>query len=239
MTEVAPARPSSTVVLARDAKPLPELFLVRRPARAAFGAAYVFPGGVVEPGDAETGACCSGIDARAANERLGVAEGGLDYYVAAIRELFEETGVLLAATDASADALDVCRRRLNDGTLAWPDFLADHSVRLDAAALHYFSHWITPNSRPKRFTTRFFVAALPPGQVASHDPIELTGSAWYSAAAALEAGERGDIALPFPTIKTLDALSGLDSVAGIIDWAREREAAGVETIHPALPTGVT
>ena len=235
MTEVAPARPSSTVVLARDAGTSPELFLVERPAKAAFGASYVFPGGVVEPCDSTAAAYCTGIDPATANRRLGVDEDGLDYFVAAIRELFEETGVLLAATEADRATLDDCRRRLNDASLDWPDFLAAHSVALDAGQLHYFSHWITPNVFPKRFTTRFFVAELPPGQEPSHDPIELTGGAWLSARDALD---RNDIKLPFPTIKTLEALADLDSVSALVDWARRREESGVETIHPAMPSGL-
>lgn len=233
MTEVAPARPSSTVVLARDAGAMPELFMVERPAKAAFGASYVFPGGVLEAGDADACRFCSGIDPATANRRLGVDNGGLDYYVAAIRELFEETGVLLAETEADRATLDDCRRRLNDTSLAWTDFLAVQSVSLSAGQLHYFSHWITPDVSPKRFTTRFFVAELPPGQEASHDPVELAGAAWLTARDALD---RNDINLPYPTIKTLEALAGLDSVVAMIDWACERETCGVEAIHLTMPS---
>ena len=98
MTEIAHARPSSTVVLVRDADAAPEVYLVQRHARSAFGNAHVFPGGIVDPSDADVHRYCSGIDADEADRKLAVG-GALDYYVAAIRELFEETGVLLAEHD--------------------------------------------------------------------------------------------------------------------------------------------
>ncbi len=236
-TRIAPARPSATVVLARDAEQGPELFMVRRPLKAAFGAAYVFPGGVVDASDRLARAHCRGLDAAAADRRLEVDRDGLDYYVAAIRELFEETGVLLASGDASADVLAECRRQINAETLGWSEFLAARNVMLNVDALAYFSHWITPTARAKRFTTRFFVAALPDGQVAEHDPGELTDSRWTTVDAALEAGARGEIELRLPTRKTLESLRPHASVAALLDWAREREASGVETIQPVLPPG--
>jgi 8-oxo-dGTP pyrophosphatase MutT (NUDIX family) len=236
-TDIAPARPSATVVLARDANEAPELFMVQRPVRAAFGAAYVFPGGVVDASDATVHGACAGLDTALADQRLAVDSAGLDYYVAAVRELFEETGVLLAQTGASAKALDNCRRRINAATLTWPEFLATNSVTLSLDALAYFSHWITPTARTKRFTTRFFLAELPAGQTAEHDPGELTDSRWTTAEGALAAAERGEIELRLPTIKTLESLAQHKSVAALMVWAREREAAGVETIQPVLPPG--
>ena len=234
-TEIPPTRPSSTVVLARDSERGPEFFMVRRPVRAAFGAAYVFPGGVVDASDAEVANFCAGIDAATAEQRLKLSDAAIDYYVAAVRELFEETGVLLAQTAADVVCLDDCRRRINEGTLGWPEFLTQQGVTLQLETLAYFSHWITPTVRPKRFTTRFFVAELPAGQVAEHDPGELTDSRWTTAAEALKAAEQGDIDLRPPTAWTLKSLSKHDRVAAIMDWARQREANGVETIRPVLP----
>lgn len=236
-TDIAPARPSSTVVLVRDAGEAPELFMVQRPVRAAFGAAYVFPGGVVDASDAKVHGACTGLDAALADRRLALESAGLDYYVAAVRELFEETGVLLARTDAAADTLDRCRREINAETLGWPEFLRANDVSLSLDALTYFSHWITPTARAKRFTTRFFLAELPAGQTAEHDPGELTASRWLTADGALAAAERGEIELRLPTIKTLESLAPHRSVAALMSWARERQEAGVETIQPVLPPG--
>ena len=166
-------------MLARPGRAEPELFMVRRHAKSAFGAAYAFPGGVVDPGDRLVHGFCQGISARAADEKLGVASGGLDYYSAAIRELFEESGVLLADAGNLGEALPVVRDALNDGSDSWDDFVRRNSLQLDCHALHYISHWITPPSQPKRYSTRFFLAALPDGQVASHCGGELNSGVAY------------------------------------------------------------
>ncbi|MDJ0940656.1 MAG: NUDIX hydrolase [Woeseiaceae bacterium] len=233
-TEVPPARPSSTVVLVRDADvDAPEFFMVRRPERASFGAAYVFPGGVVDATDADACRFCRGVDAAEADRRLRVDSGGLDYYVAAIRELFEETGVLMADTQLGEHDLAACRQQLNDTTLSWSAFITDAAAVLGADRLRYFSHWITPDALPKRYSTRFFLAELPAGQHAEHDPGELTDSRWMSANTALQAGRDGDIQLRYPTRKTLELLAEHDSAESLMNWARERETRGVETIYPS------
>lgn len=236
MTEIAEARPSSTVVLVRDTDDAPEVYLVKRHASSAFGNAHVFPGGIVDRSDADVHRYCRGIDPDEANRRLAVASA-LDYFVAAIRELFEETGVLLAEHGLDDAQLTESRRRLNDASLDWRHFVADHELALRCDALHYFSHWITPDALPKRFTTRFFVARLPHGQRADFDRLELTDGVWMTAAAALAAGERGDIELHFPTMRTLIEIAGHDRVDALIAWADRRADAGVEAIHPVLPPG--
>lgn len=233
MTEIAEPRPSSTVVLARDGVgEAPELFMVRRHARSSFGAAFAFPGGVVDSTDCDVCEHCAGKCAPDADSALRLEAGGLDYYVAAIRELFEETGVLLADCDTGENDLIEARQKLNDGTLSWTDFVTENNVSLLAGALHYFSHWITPDFLPKRYSTRFFVATLPVGQSASHDDKELTASVWISAEAALSGGQEGKMTLYYPTRKTLEALAEHRSVEALVAWARASEAAGVIPIQP-------
>ena len=238
----APPRPSATVVLARAGAAAPEFFLVHRHARAAFGASYVFPGGLVDAGDCEAEAFSREVSAEAANRCLGLAAGGLDYYCAAIRELFEETGVLLARTaggevpaGASIPAeLETARAALNAGSLRWPDFLRENELTLAADALRYFAWWITPRARPKRFSTRFFLAALPQGQAAAHDGRELTDSRWATAAEALAAHDSGELVLPPPTRATLADLAGFVTLDELFDWARRRREAGVPRILPVI-----
>lgn len=237
MADVADARPSSTVVLARDAADAPEYLLVRRHAKSAFGSTFAFPGGVLERGDSEVQVRCAGLRKGEAERLLDVPADGLDYFSAAVRELFEETGVLLADCEAGADALDRCRWRLNAGELGWQDFLADHGLEIRCDRLHYFSHWITPDTLPRRYSTRFFVAQLPTGQVACHDELELTDSRWLTARTALHAAEKGDIELPFPTLCTLEAIVGHASVDALLAWADDRARAGVEPIQPVMPKG--
>jgi 8-oxo-dGTP pyrophosphatase MutT (NUDIX family) len=241
--EPARPRPSATVVLAREGQGSPEFFLVHRHARASFGASYVFPGGLVDPGDCEAEAFSRAFPAEAANRCLGLAAGGLDYYCAAIRELFEETGVLLArdaegamVTGAfiGASDLEAARDALNKGRLRWPDFLRERELTLAADALHYFAWWITPRARPKRFSTRFFLAALPEGQVAAHDGRELTDSRWAKAAEALAAHDEGELVLPPPTRATLVDLAGCATLDGLLEWAGRRCEAGVPRILPVI-----
>lgn len=219
MSSVPVARPSSTVVLARPGPGDPELFMVRRHERSSFGAAYAFPGGVLDAEDAAVYDYCKGISQRRANNWLGVKTGGLDYYSAAIRELFEESGVLLADADAVTEDLCKVRDGLNDGSDNWLDFVARNALDLHCGELFYFSHWITPEILPHRYSTRFFVAALPEGQEASHCGGELTDSCWITAHDILVAGRAGDVELHFPTIKTLESIARHKTFAALLDWA--------------------
>ncbi len=233
MSDVADARPSSTVVLARAAVDAPELLLVRRHERSAFGGAHAFPGGVLEAADSRVADYCRGMTARDADALLAV-DGGLDYFSAAVRELFEESGVLLATVGRRDVDLDAARDALNGGTLDWRSFVIDNGVQLHCDALHYFSFWITPEALPRRFSTRFFLAAMPDDQDAVHCGGELTDSCWMTAGDALAAYRGGSIALHFPTIRTLESLAGCDSLDTLIDWAVSRARAGVPCIFPEI-----
>jgi len=208
--------------------------MVHRHEASAFGAAYAFPGGVLEPADATVHAWCAGLDDRTASKRLGVSDHGLDYYSAAIRELFEESGILLADVDSLEDDMVAARAALNDEADDWGAFVARNSLRLDCGSLYYISHWITPPNQPKRYSTRFFLAGLPPGQHASHCGGELVDSRWIAAHAALTAGRRGEIKLHFPTIKTLESIARHKSMEALLDWARSCFEWGVTTMQPVI-----
>ncbi len=235
-------RPSSTVVLLRDAPAGPEVLLVLRHERAAFGASYVFPGGVTEPDDTAVAARCGDADDAQLSRRLGLNEGGLVYFSAAIRELFEETAVLLAHRAADAgeprlvddDGCDALRDALNDGSLAWRDLLEQERLTLACDELCYFSHWVTPRFFDKRFSTRFFAARLPQGQHACHDGGELTDSVWLRPSEALAAAADGKLELPRPTERTLATLAAFTDVAAALAWAREQEKGGVPCLLPAV-----
>lgn len=234
----SPPRPSATVVLLRDAPQGPETLLVLRHERASFGASYVFPGGVNEDADETVAGYCGDTDDAQLSARLAIGCGGLAYFSAAIRELFEETGVLLARrrSGAALTAADSERLRsaLNDGELSWPRLLQSENLELACDGLHYFAYWVTPRHFDKRFSTRFFAAQLPPGQHAWHDGGELTDSCWMTPAAALASAADGQLVLPPPTRHTLERFAGFASVAAALDFAREREARGVDCILPAI-----
>lgn len=234
MSDRAPARPSSTVVLARPGSAEPELFMVRRHEESAFGAAYAFPGGVVDPEDSEVHDWCKGISARMADHNLGVKNNGIDYYSAAIRELFEESGVLLADPDAVAEGCEAARDALNDGSDNWADFVERNELELRCDTLYYISHWVTPPSRAQRYSTRFFVAALPELQVASHCGGELTDSRWVTAHDMLAAGRAGEVVLHFPTIKTLESIARHKTFDELVDWASSCSDWGVTTMVPMI-----
>ncbi len=232
-----PAKPSATIVILREGSSDLEVLLVKRRAGDAFGDSFTFPGGVVDDDESASHAFSQGKTADEANSDLNVAQGGLDYYSAAIRELFEETGILLARDAAGEwlrDGPDLCalRKEVDQGALHWSDFLRDQGLRMASDVLHYFAHWETPRSLPKRWSTRFFLAELPPGQDATHDGSELTDCRWIIAADALSLGRDGGMKLPIPTVSTLESLSEFGSVGEVIDWAEDRMVQGIERILP-------
>ena len=233
LSEVPVARPSSTVVLARDGAHAPELLLVRRHERSAFGGAHAFPGGVLEDADAQVADHCAGMTAAAADALLHVTDG-LTWFSAAIRELFEESGVLLATVGRPGVDLGAARDALNDSTLDWQTFVRDNALQLRCDALNYFSFWITPEALPRRFSTRFFLAAMPDDQDAAHCGGELTDSCWMTAQDALAACREGSIRLHFPTMRTLEALARHGTVDALLDWAAACAHDGVPCIFPEI-----
>ncbi len=232
-----PAKPSATIVMLRKSSSCPELLLVRRRAGDAFGDSYAFPGGVVDDDEPAAHAFSRGITADEANTLLNISQGALDYYTAAIRELFEETGILLVRDSAGdwvcgSPELRALRRNVDQGVLSWSDFLRQQGLNMASDALHYFAHWETPLNLPKRWSTRFFLAELPSGQVATHDGSEVTDSRWIPAAEALSLGRDGGMTLPYPTVKTLESLAKFTTLGEMLDWAKDRASHGIEKILP-------
>lgn len=242
-----PAKPSATIVLIREGAADPEILMVRRRAGDAFGDSYTFPGGVVDADESAAHAFCRGKTEEGADIELNLGSGGLDYYSAAVRELFEETGILLArdrhgawafSNDTNAEPrLRQLRGKLNSGALPWSELLQTHDICVACDALHYFSFWETPERLPKRWATRFFLAEAPPDQDAEHDGNELTDSCWMTAADVLSSGNRGDMKLPFPTIASLRMFTTFKTVAAMLDWAGAQAAGGVDKILPVILDG--
>ncbi len=238
-------RLAATVILAR---PPFEVYLARRSATSAFAPdAFVFPGGTLEAQDASEAARARTIglererlekEFRAAIPAdLACDEPAIDgaeaatLSIAALRELFEEAGVLLARTagggavdGASADWHRVAAERIEvrKGLLSFADFLQAHEWYADARALTLFSHWITPPSEPRRYNTHFFFAAAPPGQSALADAFETHDGLWISPAEALERHRAGSMHLVYPTIKHLARLTSFDSVEAALEFARQK-----------------
>jgi glyoxylase-like metal-dependent hydrolase (beta-lactamase superfamily II)/8-oxo-dGTP pyrophosphatase MutT (NUDIX family) len=235
-------RPAATLILARDGAAGPEIFLMQRTLKANFVAgAYVFPGGAVDPGDADPfwADNAEGFNDAHASRLLGLDQGGLAYWVAAIRETFEESGLLLA-TDAGgaapdAEELTALRARVASGELDFNALCRERRLRPTLTDLRYFSHWITPPGLSRRFDTRFFLAAAPAEQVAVPDQVETIAHAWVRPEEALAMQKRGEIELVFATIQTLRALSGFGNVAAMLAHAQALEA--VPALMPRISTG--
>lgn len=222
-------RPAATVMLVDD-RPDLHVLMLRRNARQVFASdMWVYPGGAVDVADAEEAASfCDGLDDATASRRMGLESGGLAYWVAAIRECFEEAGVLFCElpTDAGAEErLAGLRDRLNRHEVDFLDIVRAEGLRLHVDRLHPVAHWITPLGPPRRFDTRFFVAAFPEGQVAAHDQAEAVHHEWVRPSDALEAWAAGERSMMSPTVRMLMCLVPFSSTAEVV------EAAGAG--HPA------
>lgn len=213
-------RLAATLLLLRDAAEGPEVFMVKRPGSVVFPDLHVFPGGKVDDGDHLEPAFAD-IEDEFASRHLGVSAGGLRYWVAAIRECFEEVGVLLASRDGRLlDFEDpeerarfaVYRAAVASGRMTLPELCVKENLVLACSALTYFSHWLTPPSVEKRFDTRFFVTTMPRGQHALADTEETADSDWITPAQALHRRARNEWQMIHPTWMTLDVIRNYPDV---------------------------
>jgi len=214
--------------------------MVKRRAGDAFGESYAFPGGVVDADEPISHDYADGRTTIEANLLLGVSDG-LSYYSAAIRELFEETGILLVCRQnseplPSIDQLRDCRQQVDSGKLPWSTFLKKSDLKMACSLLHYFAYWETPLDRPKRWSTRFFLAKMPADQYASHDGNELTDMCWMTAAQILSAARSGDMKLPFPTMRNLLTLVHFLTVRDMLSWADQAADQHIEKTRPVKIT---
>lgn len=212
MAEPVAARDAATVLLLREGANGLEVFLVRRNTVVDFMAgAHVFPGGKVDAADSDPG-----LVARLTGERE--ASTAAELYIAAIRETFEEAGVLLAC-ELGADALDEARVALGQKD-SFASILEKVNATLDARLLAPWTRWVTPEVSPKRFDARFFIAAAPAKQLARHDDYETTESTWIEPAIALEHVQRGEMMIAPATYKCLAVLATYRTVADAFAAAR-------------------
>jgi 8-oxo-dGTP pyrophosphatase MutT (NUDIX family) len=251
-TEPVAARPAATIVLLRDGAAGLELLLMRRSRRAGFvPGAWVFPGGRVDGTDAADSILehLDHLDTDAAAARLalhGADPPAVAYYLAALREAFEETGILVGVrpdgspppTAAEDDDVDAVRDHLMQDRVSFAEAVARVGCRIAGNAVEYIAHWITPEPEPRRYDTRFFAARVPSDARAIVDPREMTDALWITPIEALERLDRGELPMVFPTIKTIEALAPHGSAEGALSAFAD---APVRTILPTLvvtPTGI-
>jgi 8-oxo-dGTP pyrophosphatase MutT (NUDIX family) len=238
MPIAANPRPASTVILLRDGASAggPEVFLVRRHEGTAFmGGAHVFPGGRVDEADRGVAepTWCDGVDVAMRQLDRVPAVDAVAFHVAAIRELFEEAGVLLARDRTGqfvslTGAHEQARFKQYSADVhakirPLRDVIEREQLRLALDALVPFAHWVTPPIDVRQFDTRFFLTRVPPRQTPVHDDRETTQSIWMTPSRALDEASADLIVLPPPTWTTLRELEPFHLVDEAIAWARARE----------------
>jgi len=242
-------RPAATVMLIRDIENEAfEVFMLQRTLNAAFaGGMYVFPGGRVDELDGieELEQLCDGLDDKHASGLLQIPSGGLAYWVAAIRECFEEAGVLLARNSQTKQLVafdeptiikrfDEARLKIHDSSLSMINLCRSENLSLVTDSIHYVSHWITPVGEARRFDTRFFVARAPESQEPLHDSQETIASLWVRPQDALDKLARGDLAMFPPTSENLKFLANFKTTDEVL--AAAKKVSNPVAILPRLRT---
>ena len=242
-----PVKPAATVLLVRDADAGGvEVFMLRSTFNAAFASGmFVFPGGKVDDVDGvdEIAELCDGLTDAHASALLGIANGGLAYWVACIRECFEEAGVLLARHETTGDVVrfdddetaqrfEVERENIHDGSVALLDLCKREGLRLTTDDIHYVSHWITPMGEKRRFDTRFFIARAPQAQEPLHDDGETIESFWISPQEAIERAHEKDLMLMPPTKANIEFLLPFKTADEVLEAAAQ--VGMPQTILPKL-----
>ncbi|KDN84577.1 hypothetical protein KCH_36690 [Kitasatospora cheerisanensis KCTC 2395] len=232
LTPAAP-RPAATVVLLRDGAAGPEAYLLRRRTTMAFaGGMYAYPGGGVDPRDREVRPPWAGPTTEEWAERLGVDEPTACAVVcAAVRETFEEAGVLLAGPDdrTLVEPGDWAAERdaLESHELSLAEFLTRHRLVLRSDLLAAWARWVTPEFEERRFDTWFFVAALPAGQAAADTVGEADRVAWMTPADAVAGFHEGRLGMMPPTVTVLRELSQVRAASDALAAAADRKVTPV------------
>ena len=234
--------PAATVTLVRDASRGLEVLMLQRSHSLKFmPGVYVFPGGALDAADSspEMQAMCAGLEDEAASRALGVERGGIAYWVAAIREAFEEAGILLAY-DASGNMVSLHgdaaeryrahRSSLDERRGDFGAIVREEGLRLAVDRLTYFGHWITPVRAPRRYDTRFFLAVAPERQEARHDNYETIAQVWVRPQEALDLCARETLNMRFPTIKTLEQFTQCATAAELV-----AVLSSTRVVRPLLP----
>jgi glyoxylase-like metal-dependent hydrolase (beta-lactamase superfamily II)/8-oxo-dGTP pyrophosphatase MutT (NUDIX family) len=222
--------PAATIVLVREAADGMEMLLLQRsPSAAHFGGAYVFPGGTLEDTDRdpELWKRIVGPSAQEADRRLGLQSGALAHWIAAVRECYEEAGILLALDEhrqpidpQRVAALSHRRAALNARELGFKDFIEQENLFIPVEQMLYFAHWITPPVRSRRFDTRFFLTLSPQGQRAQHDNTEMVESRWFSARDVLERVKNNELHMVRATLAIISDLGRFTSPPDALEQLR-------------------
>ena len=230
-------------MIVRDSDIGVQVFMMKRSLRSSFGGIWVFPGGILEDQDQDIAKknYCNGIDEKKAKAILNYDQQSLTYWIASLRETFEETGALIAnrdnnsfftPTEDEAINLERLRSDLNNGKISFISILKQLKLKIALERLIYISHWITPDVETKRYTTRFFLTSLNEEVTMTHDDLEGTDSKWIGINEALEAHKAGRISLIMPTIKNLESISSYKNTQEMISAKNAIKAKDIQAIEP-------
>jgi len=221
-------RLAATVMLLRDTAAGMQVYMVQRPGRGDFPDLHVFPGGKVDELDWAP-SLCAGLEDTAASAQLGIERGGLRYWMAVARECYEECGVLLVhhqgalvdfASPGAAAKYATLREQLLAGEIDFAELCRLQKLTIACDRLTYFSHWLTPESAPRRFDTRFYLAAMPPDQTTLAHTDETADDLWIRPADALANYAAGTWQMIDPTLRSLETLSQWQTVAAAQEGAQ-------------------
>ena len=243
---IAIPKKATTVILLRDIKPMGfEVFLLKRHEKSSFmGGNFVYPGGRVDREDGSLELCSfsKGMTFEKAQNILGGTispEESFAHWIAGVRELFEEAGILFAydqkgnlfqiKSQEEQEKFSNYRAHLQKGKINICQMVQEEKLLFALDQIHYYAHWITPEARSERFDTRFFLSRYPSGQEASHDRKETTAGVWLTPQKALEENLKGEVMLSPPTLKTLEDLSRFVSIEEVLKSLKGKD------IRPILP----
>ena len=230
-------------MIVRDSDIGVQVFMMKRSLRSSFGGIWVFPGGILEDQDQDIAKknYCNGIDEKKAKAILNYDQESLTYWIASLRETFEETGALIAIRDNNSfftptedEAINLERLRsdLNNGKISFISILKQLKLKIALERLIYISHWITPDVETKRYTTRFFLTSLNEEVTMTHDDLEGSDSKWIGINEALEEHKAGRISLIMPTIKNLESISSYKNTQEMISAKNAIKAKDIPAIEP-------
>ena len=241
-----PLIPAATVLLVRDHNSKIEVFMIKRALKTNFGGAWVFPGGKVDSSDdiKNISKYSPLLNDEEASKRLDIKSGGLIYWIACIRECFEESGILLADNEQrkiSLDSLTVTeldninqyKKKLLNGKDVFLELIEKFDLTLSTNEIAYISHWVTPKIEKRRYSTRFFVARST-DQEAVHDGTEGVESKWINPEEAIKQFKAGDLPMIMPTIKNLEMICGFTDTSELLSFMNNKDKNDIPNVEPVF-----
>ncbi len=238
--------PAATVLLVRDHNSTVEVFMIKRAMKTNFGGAWVFPGGKVDSSDdiKNISKYSPLLNDEEASKRLGIKSGGLIYWIACIRECFEESGILLADNEqkkiskgwfkgSDEEIVNQYKKQLLQGKDVFLELIDKFDLTLSTNEIAYISHWITPKIEKRRYSTRFFIARCP-NQLATHDGLEGVESRWLEPKVALDLYKSGEFPMIMPTIKNLELIKDFQDTQMLLLSMNDKLITDIPKVEPVF-----